>query len=317
MSLNWKKYMCMLAAGAALVWGSSVSNVSAAGNRDVSANVNSYLQWNSAVHIELDSAPLGEDAIMENSQILVPLRAVFEAAGAKVSWNAASNTVTAEGKGYKLTHTKGARSVSVNGVRYELDHESVVSGGRLMVSERAVPLALQASLYWNSAERTLSIVSAADKSGGLQMKSPSFEQFGSMPAKYAHQTGSGHDISPPVSWSHAPEGTKSFAVVMYDIHPIADNYIHWSVLNVPATVHELAEDAAFTLPAQQQPNAYFGMGPPPFSGDHLYRLAVYALDTEQLELKDKVVFFDELEPLLKAHELGHAEWDGFFKSAVK
>ncbi|AJY77565.1 hypothetical protein VN24_06925 [Paenibacillus beijingensis] len=150
----------------------------------------------------------------------------------------------------------------------------------------------------------------------MQIESPAFAKFGTIPAKYAHQGGSGRDISPPVSWSNAPEGTKSFAVVMYDIHPIADNYIHWSVLNVPGAVRELSEDAAAALPAGQQPNAYFGMGPPPFSGDHLYRLAVYALDTELLELKDKVVFFDELEPLLQAHELGHAEWDGFFRNTV-
>jgi hypothetical protein len=57
---------------------------------------------------------------------------------------------------------------------------------------------------------------------------------------------------------------ESFAVVMFDVHPIADNFIHWSVLNIPASVQELTEGASghFT-DGSVELNSYYGVEPPP------------------------------------------------------
>jgi len=59
----------------------------------------------------------------------------------------------------------------------------------------------------------------------------------------------GTDISPPLQWSGAPQGTKSFALIIDD--PDAPDprapkmtWVHWVVYNIPADAHGLPEGAA-------------------------------------------------------------------------
>lgn len=94
----------------------------------------------------------------------------------------------------------------------------------------------------------------------------------------------GGNQSPQLSWQHAPEGTRSFAVVAYDI---TAQFTHWVIYNIPADTSSLPENAG--VPGSSfgvqngndffQPN-YNGPCPPttlmPFS--HQYQFTVYALD---------------------------------------
>ncbi|WP_435103632.1 YbhB/YbcL family Raf kinase inhibitor-like protein [Arhodomonas sp. AD133] len=105
----------------------------------------------------------------------------------------------------------------------------------------------------------------------------------------------GENISPALSWSGAPEGTKSFALTARDPDaPTDGGWWHWIVYDLPATSDSLRRGAsAQALPqgAAQATND-FGQrawgGPCPPKGDepHRYRFKVYALDTSELEIPE-------------------------------
>ena len=104
----------------------------------------------------------------------------------------------------------------------------------------------------------------------------------------------GQDVSPQLSWSGAPDGTKSFAVTVYDPDaPTGSGFWHWVVTNVPATVTELPEgagdDGGAGLPAgavQYRNDAgssrFLGAAPPAGHGEHRYFITVYAVDVDDL-----------------------------------
>ncbi len=106
----------------------------------------------------------------------------------------------------------------------------------------------------------------------------------------------GEDRSPQLSWSGFPEGTRSFAVTVFDPDaPTASGFWHWAVANIPATLTELPSGAgdkdAPGLPgsALQLRNdggfaGYVGAAPPSGHGPHRYFVVVHAVDTETLDI---------------------------------
>ncbi|MGH4120779.1 YbhB/YbcL family Raf kinase inhibitor-like protein [Clostridium sp.] len=104
----------------------------------------------------------------------------------------------------------------------------------------------------------------------------------------------GKDLSPQLSWSGAPEGTKSYAVTVYDPDaPTGSGFWHWAVANIPATVNELktgaGDDKGLELPKgaiQLQNDAsiarFMGAAPPHGHGKHRYLMVIHALDIEDI-----------------------------------
>ena len=66
--------------------------------------------------------------------------------------------------------------------------------------------------------------------------SSAFESKGNIPLKYAYTKAGGENRSIPVAWSGAPEGTKSFVLLVYDIHPVAHDWVHWLVTDIGTDV---------------------------------------------------------------------------------
>lgn len=103
----------------------------------------------------------------------------------------------------------------------------------------------------------------------------------------------GGNRSPQLSWSGAPEGTRSFALTAYDPDaPTGSGWWHWAVLNIPATATVIEEGASGTdaMPAGalEMVNDYgvtsFGGACPPPGEVHRYIFTIYALPVETLDL---------------------------------
>lgn len=107
----------------------------------------------------------------------------------------------------------------------------------------------------------------------------------------------GSNTSPQLSWENAPEGTKSFAITMYDPDaPTGSGWWHWIAFDIPSNITELASGAG-NLELKLMPSeatqsitdygtqGYGGPCPPEGHGLHQYIITVYALKTEKLELK--------------------------------
>jgi Raf kinase inhibitor-like YbhB/YbcL family protein len=104
----------------------------------------------------------------------------------------------------------------------------------------------------------------------------------------------GLDASPQLSWSGAPEGTKSYAITMYDPDaPTMSGFWHWAVANIPATVTDLPEgagddtgsglpDAATQLANDAGGARFIGGAPPAGHGPHRYFVTVHALDVDDI-----------------------------------
>ena len=109
----------------------------------------------------------------------------------------------------------------------------------------------------------------------------------------------GGNVSPALSWSNPPAGTRSFALLMHDPDaPTGSGWWHWVVYNIPAGVISLPAGAGAgagdpqkgVLPAGAvQGRTDFGApgygGPcPPPGRPHHYYLRLYALKVAKLDV---------------------------------
>jgi Raf kinase inhibitor-like YbhB/YbcL family protein len=118
----------------------------------------------------------------------------------------------------------------------------------------------------------------------FRLHSPAFDDGQEMAQKYGKKD---QNVSPPLEWDGAPDGTRSFALAFVDIHPIARNYVHWLVADISPQVSSLPEGAASgrnSHVAELRPYA----GPFPPSGTHDYEFKVYALSTDRLGVRPGV-----------------------------
>lgn len=105
----------------------------------------------------------------------------------------------------------------------------------------------------------------------------------------------GGNLSPHLVWSEPPPGTKSFVVTCFDPDaPIVSGFWHWTVVDIPGHVRELATgagssdaslpSAAFHIRHDGGGLSYYGAAPPPGDFPHRYFFVVHAIKDEHLEV---------------------------------
>jgi len=148
------------------------------------------------------------------------------------------------------------------------------------------------------------------------LASASFSKDGPIPKKFSCD---GPDVSPELSWTDAPGGTKSFALIVDDPDAPAGTWTHWVLFDLPASTSSLPEGVP---KIDEVPSAgrqgrndfrkigYGGPCPPPGKPHHYY-FRLYALD-QMLNLKPGCSR-TEVENAMKNHILGKAEVVGTYQ----
>lgn len=98
----------------------------------------------------------------------------------------------------------------------------------------------------------------------------------------------GENLSPDLTWSGAPEGTRSFAVTCFDPDaPTGSGFWHWVAWDIPASTTSLPvgvprEDASLVQAVNDFGNVGFDGPEPPAGAPHRYQFSVHALPVETL-----------------------------------
>ncbi len=119
----------------------------------------------------------------------------------------------------------------------------------------------------------------------ISISAEAFKDGGNIPAVY---TCDGRNISPALTWSGIPAGTKSIALIVDDPDASRGTFVHWVLFNIPPDARGLPEavpENQTLKDGSRQGNTSYGEagygGPcPPPGKPHRYYFKVYALDTK-------------------------------------
>jgi Raf kinase inhibitor-like YbhB/YbcL family protein len=150
----------------------------------------------------------------------------------------------------------------------------------------------------------------------FELKSTAFQHGESIPEKY---TCKGVNISPPITWTGSPQGTKSFALICDDPDAPFITWVHWVIYGISSNVNELPEGIAKEKTIEgigiQGKNSFrkigYGGPCPPGRKAHRYFFKLYALDIA-LDLKPGIKK-KELMNKIKDHIIEKAELMGRYK----
>jgi Raf kinase inhibitor-like YbhB/YbcL family protein len=92
----------------------------------------------------------------------------------------------------------------------------------------------------------------------------------------------GKDLSPQLTWSSPPDGTKSLALLLED--PDASSYTHWLVFNIPPETTQFAEGGdveplGAKMGSNDAPDVRYAGPCPPRGELHRYVFHIFAVDT--------------------------------------
>ena len=169
----------------------------------------------------------------------------------------------------------------------------------------------------------LALDTTAIAADGFTLTSTTFKDGGMMPQRISNKPPPnpncvGNNVSPQLSWSNPPDGTKSYAFTIFDPEGYGGvGVVHWVAYGIPLSVTSFAEGEV-SKPSQkyiggkstEEVGYYSGPCTPPGSPHH-YIFRVIASDLEPNELPPGLTM-GELESRLVGHTKGAAVTVGLF-----
>ena len=151
----------------------------------------------------------------------------------------------------------------------------------------------------------------------MRLTSSAFADGSVIPRRF---TCDGEDLSPPLAWSEAPNGTRSFVLLCDDPDAPAGTWHHWAAYDIPAGRAELMEGAAQHSDKGTFKQAindfrrvgYGGPCPPHRHGIHHYHFRLLALAIDRLPLGSKPSCRD-VEHAARSHVLAEATLVGTYQ----
>ena len=155
--------------------------------------------------------------------------------------------------------------------------------------------------------------------GTLAVRSESFAAGGPIPDRFTPQ---GQNVSPQLSWTGVPEGTKELVLIVEDPDaPFLAPFVHWILHRLPGTATSLPEGVPTDQHVQQlaivqgtndaKQIGYFGPQPPLGHGVHHYHFQLFALDV--LIQKGPEATRDDLAKMMQGHVLADGEIVGTYE----
>jgi Raf kinase inhibitor-like YbhB/YbcL family protein len=182
--------------------------------------------------------------------------------------------------------------------------------------KRSIAVLLMASGIAAASLLAVPVVRAAEV---FTLTSPAIQDNGTLATKNACSDKQrspncvGENISPPLAWSNPPDGTKSFALLLFDPEGRAPAGVsHMVVYGIPADVKGFAE-GELSKPSDKFVGGknlmgvgiYFGPGTPPNTDWHHYTFTLVATDLDPKALQPGLTR-DELAKALEGHVKGSA-----------
>ncbi|KLL10910.1 YbhB/YbcL family Raf kinase inhibitor-like protein [Protofrankia coriariae] len=132
------------------------------------------------------------------------------------------------------------------------------------------------------------------------LTSDDFADGDALTKEFAHTSADGANASPHLRWSGFPAQTRGFVVTAFDPDaPTGSGFWHWLLVDIPASVTELAHGVANGDPAGLPAGSFHvrndygtadfgGAAPPPGDRPHRYVFAVHAVDVPSLGVDSSV-----------------------------
>lgn len=155
----------------------------------------------------------------------------------------------------------------------------------------------------------------------MLIRTDAFVEGEAIPVRYAEQAADGENVHPALAWSEAPEGTRSFALTLFDPDaPTGSGFWHWIAFDIPASTTEIGEGENLPVGAREWMNDYgyegYGGPCPPEGRVHRYIHTVHALSCAKLEVPEGATQA-QVRFAIFAHQLDSVSVTGRFQFTAK